>query len=104
MFELRDEATNAVIVMIGQRAFKFMGFTTIGWNVTGGAQSGTITDPRFTQYPGSEPAAFPVNGGFDTRGAGAQLSISGNTLTWRYPYAEGTQQNRQRLTFMYGFF
>ena len=104
MIEIRDEATNAIMLTIGRRAFKFLGYATIGWNVTGGAQSGTITDGRFTQYPGSEPIAFPVNGGFDTRGAGARLTISGNTLTWRYPYPEAEQAKRQPLTFVYGFF
>lgn len=104
MFETRDEATNLPMVSLGKRMFKFMGFSTIGWNTTGGAQSGTITDARFTQYPGSEPLAFPVNGTFDTRGAGAKLTISGNTLTWSYPYPEATAQKRQPLTFVYGFF
>ncbi len=92
------------MLRLGDRIAKFMGQATVGWSTTGGQRSGTITDARFTQYPGCQPFAFVVRGGFDTRGGGLQLSISGNTLTWSYPTAAAASYTRGDATFMYGIF
>jgi len=95
---------NIPMLKFGDRIFKFMGFRSVGWSFTGGDQSGTIVDGRFTQYPGCEPNAFVVASGFDNMGGGLILSISGNTLTWRYPYPEAVQFKRVNTTFVYGIF
>jgi hypothetical protein len=92
------------MVSLGDRLYKFMGIATIGWDTTGGAQTGTITDPRFTQYPGCESFVFTIAGGFDPRGGGATFTIAGNNLTWRYPYAEAVVWKRVNTTFVYGIY
>jgi hypothetical protein len=92
------------MVQLGDRLYKFMGIGTIGWNTTGGAQSGTIVDGRFSQYPGCESFVFTIQGGFDLRGGGPTFSISGNTLTWTYPYAEQVSWKRVNATFLYGIY
>ncbi len=89
---------------LGDRVAKFMGIASVGWSTTGGTRSGTITDARFTQYPGCTSFAIMIDGGFDTRGGGVQLSISGNTLTWSYPLAASASYTRGDATFIYGIF
>ncbi len=93
------------MLSLGDRLFKFAGVANVGWDFTGGAQSGTITDGRFTQYPNCVPFAFSIRNNFDNRGGGVQLSISGNTLTWSYPYPETDKSyKRPNTQFVYGIF
>jgi len=104
MLQTWDAASGRPMVKLGDRMFKLMGTASIGWSYTGGAQSGTITDSRFTQYPGSIPRAFVINAAFDRYGGAPSITISGNTLTWTYPNASATQTNRPNNQFMYGFY
>lgn len=91
------------MVQLGDSIFKFLGVASVGWSTTGGAQSGTIVDDRFTRYPGCEPFAFILEAPTPSSAAGTlTISISGNTLTWRYTYAEAVQYRRFNCTFVYG--
>lgn len=92
------------MLRLGDRIAKFMGLATVGWATTGGQQSGTITDARFTQYPGCQAFAIVISGGFDTRGGAVRISISGNTLTWSYPLAYSASYTRGDASFIYGIF
>lgn len=104
MIRTWDAATQLPMVSFGDRIFKFMGAASVGWDYTGGAQSGTIVDGRFTQYPGCVGSAFVISSLFDNSGGGVILSISGNTLTWRYPYPEAVFNKRSNATFVYGIY
>jgi hypothetical protein len=92
------------MLRLGDRIMKFAGIASVGWSYTGGAQSGTIVDGRFTQYPGCIPIAFVIAGAIDTRGGGVRFSFNGNTLTWSYPISASQAYARRDATFVYGIF
>lgn len=96
--------TGVPMVSFGDRILKTLGVYSVGWDFTGGAQSGTFTDARLTQYPGCVGSVFSITPTFDTRGGGVRLSISGNTVTWAYPYPEATQAKRPNNTFVLGIY
>lgn len=86
---------------------KFLGTLTIGANNTGAAQSGTISDGRFTQYAQHVPFWSRIDGGYNNDKYDAAITISGNTLTWNYPNAAaysttGELYNRPTQTLIYG--
>lgn len=83
---------------------KFMGVGSVGWSYTGGAQSGTINDSRFVQYPGCVPYVIVISGQIDVGGYMPQFSISGTTLTWSYRLANAQTYTRPDTTFIYGIF
>lgn len=68
---------------------KFLGTLSIGGYSqpapTGIARSGSIYDPRFTQFAGHTPFWCRNDGGFDTEGFDAQWAFDGNWLVWTYP-------------------
>ena len=102
MLQTFDLTNGNPMLQVGDLVFKFAGVASVGWSYTGSAQSGTITDDRFTRYPGCVADAFVIDAAFDTRGGGVILTFSGNVLTWRYPINAATQQNRPNATFVYG--
>jgi len=91
---------------IDSRVAKFLGTTIVGVNHTGNAQSGTITDARFTAYPGTTPFYLVIGGSFDRFGNGLRVSFSGNTLTWQFanPLGSFPHITRPNTRFVYGIF
>jgi len=87
---------------IGQRCFKRLGMAQVGWNFTGAAKSGTITDPRFTAYPANEPRTIFIDGQVDVSGNLVTISFSGNTLTWSYRNDPASPTTRPNAAFLYG--
>lgn len=104
MLQTWDEATGAPMLALTDRMFKFAILTSVGWSYTGGQQSGQISDPRFTRYPGCELQAFAVGANFDTRGGALQLTPSGGIVYWKFPLAASIQQTRPNTTFFCGIF
>jgi len=86
-------ATTSVILQFG--------IITIGG--VGAPQSGAIADGRFGL---GRPYFFQLLGGipgYDNREA--VISISGTTLSWNFPEADGSQSaNRPSTTILYGTF
>ncbi len=103
MLKTRD-AHNRETLALDQTIVKFMGVASVGGNYTGGAQSGTLTDSRFTQYPGCVPYVMVVDGTIDIGGYTPTLTIRGNTLTWYYRVPGGNHYSRVNTTFIYGIF
>lgn len=71
---------------------KFLGTVVIGGignpSYTGSAQSGSVTDPRFTQFAGHTPFVCRIDGGVTTAQYDAVWSFNGNVLTWYYPRSD----------------
>jgi hypothetical protein len=67
------------------QTIKMLGLLGVGTNYTGGANSGSIVDGRFTQYPGHVGFFARIDGGASFEGYDATFSISGNTLSWSFP-------------------
>lgn len=68
------------------QTIKFLGSAIIGSGGTNTA-TGTITDSRFTAYANHEPFWFEIEGGNGIAYTLAPLwTISGNNLSWSYPY------------------
>jgi hypothetical protein len=103
--QIRDE-NNVLVFDETSPVVKFLGSASIGASYTGEQGSGTIVDGRFTAYPQHTPFYARIDGGFEFGGIDANISISGNTLTWTYPYPasynNGTMYNRPNQTFVYG--
>lgn len=97
--------TGVPMLQLGDRIYKFFGSAVqVGWSTTGGAQSGTITDSRFTQYPGCTPFAWAITGRVDPVAGGLVLSVSGNVLTWSFPKASATATTRPDTLIAYGIY
>ena len=95
---VRDRATGRVKLDSSTNAMLHFGVATIGG--AGSAQSGTITDDRFTWGRG---VIFPLVNGFVGReNYEAIFTFSGNTLTWRYPQGGSSASERPQITFLYG--
>lgn len=103
--QIRD-ANNILIFDETSPVVKFLGTASIGRDYTGEAASGSITDARFTAYAQHTPFYARIDGGFEFGGIDANITISGNTLTWSYPYPPtyfgGSLGNRPNQTFVYG--
>jgi hypothetical protein len=67
------------------QTIKMLGLLGVGDNYTGGANSGSIVDGRFTQYGGHVGFWARIDGGASFEGYDATFSISGNTLSWSFP-------------------
>lgn len=81
-----DEYGNETLTL-DSRLMKFLGSIPVGG--AGSAQSGSITDSRFSL---GEPFWFVhidwgsyTPGGFDV-----EVKVTGNVLTWRYPSTDGS--------------
>jgi hypothetical protein len=69
---------------------------------TGSPQSGSVTDARLAN---GRPYAFMLLGGIPgANNQEAEVTVSGTTVTWRYPNADPTFANRPAVTIMYGTF
>lgn len=84
------DANGALIFDETTPVVKFLGQLTIGSfgpqrDYTGAAQSGSITDPRFTMYAQHVPFWCRSDLAFNNEGFDAAWTLSGNTLTWTYP-------------------
>lgn len=98
------DAQGRQTLAVDTRVAKFMGVMSVGWDYTGGTQSGTITDGRFTQYQNVQPFSLVISGQIDVGGYMPKISIIGNTLTWTYPRPEAVNYTRPNTTFMFGIF
>ena len=95
---VRDRTTNRVKLDSDTNAMLHLGTASIGG--AGTAQSGTITDDRFSWGTG---VVFTLLGGFVGRdGYEAVFTFAGNTLTWRYPRSGSNAAERAPTTFLYG--
>ena len=88
---------------------KFLGVLQIGADYTGETQSGSVTDSRFTAYTGHVAFFENTAAAFSTDGYNADVTLSGNTLSWSYPdptpyYAGGFLLNRPNATIIYGIY
>ena len=93
-----NESTGELVIDISTRLAKELGVLSIGG--AGTAQQGTITDARFAW---GKPFYFRLEG--NTLGAYVPtITISGTTLTWRYPTTGSTLGERPPATLLYGVF
>lgn len=72
---------------------KFLGALSIGTSFTGSAQQGSFQNGNFTQYPQHQAFYARIDGGFDDKGYDADITIQGNTLTWRFPRDDTQNSN-----------
>lgn len=88
---------NAVLIFdTSTQTVKFFGYLTIAAS----SQSGSITDSRFSSYSGHRAFACRTDGRLPNV-LDAQITISGNTLSWsRQTYSDG--ESPQENVFVYG--
>ncbi|EQB12689.1 hypothetical protein [Novosphingobium lindaniclasticum] len=100
MLILNDEQGNTLLDL-STKLVKIIGSLSIGG--AGSPQSGTLVNPWFSL---GRPFALPIkgNGWFAPQGGDISVSISGNVLTWRFPYAASADWQRPETTILYGIY
>lgn len=104
-----SDANGNVIFDDTTSIIKILGYLSIGNSYTGSQQSGSVTDARFTQYPGSTSFWAAIDGTFTVDGYTAIVTISGNVLNWSYPindpfFINGAYLARPNMTLIYGIY